>query len=118
MSEPKTRKITTIVAGGDMWEPTHEELQTLVEQFMHADMDPNGSVVATTTSKPVKVRVIDVTASEGILASTGWLSDKDIELCCEAAARAQHGLPAGSEERTRAGILAFRARLDLRMNED
>lgn len=113
----KTRKITVITVGSEDYEPTTDELQTVIEQFM--TLGQEAPVVA--LPFPYKARVLDVTASEGILASTGWLSDEDIVACSQSfieAAKKGHATEDGWIYNDRAdSIAAFRAELDKRMND-
>lgn len=46
----RQRAMTQISAGDDLWEPTAEELQALVQQYQAAEMDPLGGWVATRNS--------------------------------------------------------------------
>jgi hypothetical protein len=115
MNTTKTRKVTVITAGDKDWEPTSEELQSLVEQFIDAGSDPNNAVVSFRSG--VNVRIVDVSATEGVLATTGWLSDDDIIACSRAfnaAALSVTGSNRGLFP-TADGVAAFRAELDKRM---
>lgn len=116
MTDPKKRTITVITVGSKDYEPTSEDLQAVVETFQTAQRASGSGILA--LSFPYSARVLDVTASEGIMASTGWLSDTDIKLCVEAFQRAQYGLTAYTDSRDAAGVAAFRAELDKRMAGD
>ena len=112
---PKKRTITVITVGSEDYEPTTDELQTLIEQFMAAERDPAGAFIA--VKYPYQARVLDVTASEGIMASTGWLSDTDIKVCVKAFNEAKRvSIYQLENQQDVDGILAFRDALDKRMN--
>jgi hypothetical protein len=115
MNNQKKRIITVITVGDKNYNPTSEEMQSVVEQFMAARHEPKDAVVA--VKFPYAARVLDVTASEYLMASTGWLSDADILACNEAFQKAQYGIPAHTDARDAAGIAAFRVALDKRMKD-
>jgi hypothetical protein len=43
--------------GNERWEPTQEELDTIVKLFQKADLDPQGAILATRDG--VKVTILD-----------------------------------------------------------
>lgn len=45
--EPTKRGMLHITVGNDRWEPTPEELESILQQVQLADQDPLGAIIAT-----------------------------------------------------------------------
>ena len=53
----RPKRMIHLEVGNERWEPTQDELDTIVKLFQEADLNPQGAIIATRDG--VKVTIID-----------------------------------------------------------
>lgn len=110
------RKVTVITVGTADWEPTCEDMERLVQQFQECAKKPAG-LQALVIRNGVTVRNIE--PSVDVRCYSAWMTDRDVELACEAYMDAYcKDMVEREATRKQRGVDAFRAALDKRLNQD